>query len=187
MFQQREFNREKKGNWTRLEDKTTRGWVCTLKREKGDRCYWVPQAEVRTNMGLPGGNLNYRAPAEEAGGYTGDWGAWGGGRHYSLIPQSTCSVSHWRKAVRTSPEGGERRQCPCLPHWAGIFYWLWTHLSKRWNIPLLAITWFWSDGRNFHILRYGEVILAYTYVGLNFMPNKSACVMVFQISIVHLL
>ena len=32
-----------------------------------------------------------------------------------------------------------------------------------------------KDGRNVHILRYGEVILAYTWFNLNFRLTKTAC------------
>ena len=31
-----------------------------------------------------------------------------------------------------------------------------------------------SWGRNVHILRYGDIILAYTWFGLNFMLTKTA-------------
>lgn len=42
------------------------------------------------------------------------------------------------------------------------------------------------DGRNVHILRYGEVFLAYTWFGLNFMLTQTACLMARQTCLVHL-
>ena len=43
------------------------------------------------------------------------------------------------------------------------------HLAPSLLIKMLV------DGRNVHILRYGEVILAYTWFGLNFMLTRTAC------------
>ena len=42
------------------------------------------------------------------------------------------------------------------------------------------------DGRNIHILRYGEVFLAYTWFGLNVMLTRTACLMARQTCLVYL-
>ena len=47
--------------------------------------------------------------------------------------------------------------------------------------------WLSSEGGNFHVLRYGGVILAYPWFGLKFTPPRTACCRACQTRMVHLL